>query len=331
VLALWLMALASAPHTHRRIGEIEFYGYAGLDVDKIRAALPLRDGDELSDSDDAVPDAIAQLTEAVKRVIGKPPTDVAAVCCDVQGNAMFYIGLPGSSMRTVRYAPPPKSRVRFPTKIVNLYNETMEASSKAVRSGQSKEDDSKGYALSSDPELRAKELATRVYALKHEHLVRRVLASSQDADQRTVAAHVLGYARQSSQQIQALVVASHDSDEGVRNNAIRALAVLAQSNPKIATRIPVEHFIAMLSSGSWTDRNKAGFLLDELSKRRDAKLLSQLHSQALDSLIEMARWRSRGHADFARILLGRIAGIEETRLQQLVDAGQVDQIIQALK
>ncbi|PYK08500.1 MAG: hypothetical protein DME65_13950 [Verrucomicrobia bacterium] len=87
----------------------------------------------------------------------------------------------------------------------------------------------------------------------------------------------------------------------------------------------------MLSSGSWTDRNKAGFLLDELSKRRDAKLLSQLHSQALDSLIEMARWRSRGHADFARILLGRIAGIEETRLQQLVDAGQVDQIIQALK
>jgi hypothetical protein len=45
----------------------------------------------------------------------------------------------------------------------------------------------------------------------------------------------------------------------------------------------------------------------------------------------MARWRSRGHADFARILLGRIAGIEETRLQQLVGEGQVDQIIEALK
>jgi hypothetical protein len=141
----------------------------------------------------------------------------------------------------------------------------------------------------------------------------------------------LGYARRSAEQIQALARASYDSDETVRNNAIRALAVLAQSNPRVAGRIPAEHFIAMLSSGSWTDRNKPGFLLDELSKRRDPKLLSQLRSRALDSLIEMARWRSRGHADFARILLGRIAGIEETHLLQLVDAGQVDQIIAALK
>jgi len=99
----------------------------------------------------------------------------------------------------------------------------------------------------------------------------------------------------------------------------------------VAARIPAERFIAMLSSGSWTDRNKAGFLLDELSKRRDPKLLSQLRSQAVVSLIEMARWRSRGHADFARTLLGRIAGIEETRLQQLVETGRVDQIIKALK
>jgi hypothetical protein len=87
----------------------------------------------------------------------------------------------------------------------------------------------------------------------------------------------------------------------------------------------------MLNSGSWTDRNKAGFLLDELSKERDPKLLSQLRAHALDSLIEMARWRSRGHAGTARILLGRIAGIEETRLQKLVDAGEVEQILKALK
>jgi len=87
----------------------------------------------------------------------------------------------------------------------------------------------------------------------------------------------------------------------------------------------------MLNSGSWTDGNKAGFLLDELSKGRDPKLLSQLRAHALDSLIEMARWRSRGHAGTAGILLGRIVGIEETRLQQLVGAGEVDQIINELK
>jgi len=127
------------------------------------------------------------------------------------------------------------------------------------------------------------------------------------------------------------VWASHDVDDGVRNDAIRALGVLAASGPKVAKQISHEGFIEMVSSGSWTDRNKAGFLLKELSARRDPKLLGQLRSRALDSLIEMARWRNRGHADFARILLGRIAGIEESHLQQLVDAGQVDQIIQALK
>jgi len=221
--------------------------------------------------------------------------------------------------------------VCFPVGVIDLYQQTMEASSKAVQSGSIKEDDSKGYALSTAPELRAKQLATREYATHHERLVLRVLASSADVEQRIAAAHMLGYARQSKGQIAALVRASHDADDIVRNNAIRALGVLAQSNPRVAARIPAEHFIAMLSSGSWTDRNKAGFLLDELSSQRDPKLLGQLRSRALDSLIEMARWRSRGHAGTARILLGRIAGIEETRLQQLIGAGEVDQIINALK
>jgi hypothetical protein len=325
------MALAIAQDKHRRIGEIDFYGYSGLDLDRIRAALPLREGDELSDSDDAVLEAIGRISEAVKRIVGKPATDVAAVCCDAQGNGMFYIGLPGRSMSTVRYNPAPTGTVLLPARILSLYQETMEASSRVVRNGSSKEDSSKGYALSVDADLRAKQLATRAYALQHERLVRRVLASSQNAQQRIAAAHILGYARQSTQQIEALVSASYDSDETVRNNAIRALAVLAQSNPGVAAGIPTEHFVAMLSSGSWTDRNKAGFLLEELSKGRDPKLLSQLRSRSIDSLIEMARWRSRGHADFARILIGRIAGIEETRLQSLVEAGQVDQIIEALK
>ena len=330
-LALSLVTFASAQDKHRRIGEIDFYGYAGLELDRIRAALPLREGDDISDSDDALFDKISRVSEAVKRVVGKPPTDIAAVCCDAQGNRIIYIGLPGSSMRIVSYDPAPKGTVHLPARIVSLYQQTMEASSRAVRNGSGKEDDSRGYALSTEPDLRSKQLATREYVLRHELLVRNVLASSQDAEQRTAAAHVLGYARQSNDQITALVRASHDVDESVRNNAIRALAVLAQSNPRVAAGIPAEHFIAMLSSGSWTDRNKAGFLLDELSKRRDSTLLSQLRSQAVVSLIEMARWRSRGHADFARILLGRIAGIEETRLQQLVETGQVDQIIKALK
>jgi len=326
---LFLMTPGVAQEKHRRIGEIDFYGYAGLDLEKIRAALPVREGDELAD--DAVLTQVGRIKETVKRAVGKPATDVAPVCCDAQGNWMFYVGLPGSSIRTLRFNPPPKGRARLPASITAHYQKTMEASSSAVRKGVADEDHSRGYALSVDPDLRAKQLATRAYALRNEALVRRVLASAANAEQRIAAAHILGYARQSEQQIQALVRASQDSDETVRNNAIRALGVLAQSDPKVAARIPAEHFIAMLSSGSWTDRNKAGFLLDELTKRRDPKLLAQLRLRSLDSLIEMARWRSRGHADFARILLGRIAGIEEVRLRAVLEAGQVDQIIEALK
>jgi hypothetical protein len=326
-MILLFAVVALGQENHRRIGEIDFYGYAGLDLDRVRAALPLHEGDDFPDSDNAVFDMIARIRGALTSAIGKAPTDVAVVCCDAQGSQMIYIGLPGNSMRNVPYNPPPKGAARFPVRVVGLYQQTMEAWSKALRNGSSKEDYSKGYALSTDPELRAKQLATREYAIRHERLVLLVLASSNDAEQRIAAAHILGHVRQSKRQITALVKASNDADETVRNNAIRALAVLAQSNPQVRTRIPAEPFIAKLNSGSWTDRNKAGFLLDELSRGRNPKLLSQLRSQALASLIEMARWRSGGHAGSARILLGRIAGIEEKLLQQLVEAGQVEQII----
>jgi len=130
--------------------------------------------------------------------------------------------------------------------------------------------------------------------------------------------------------LSGILAVTNDVDETVRNNAIRALGVLAGSSPKVAERIPATGFVAMLNSDLWTDRNKAGFLLYELSRTRNPKLLGELRAQALDSLAEMARWKSSSHAFTFRILLGRIAGIEEDRLQQLVAAGEVDQIIKAL-
>jgi hypothetical protein len=331
LIVLSLVPVTLAQDKHNRLGEIDFYGYAGLDLDRIRAALPLREGDNLPTSDDDFFDAISRVRESVKPVIGKAATDVAPVCCDAQGNTIIYIGLPGNSMKNVPYNPAPKGRLRLPSKVVSLYEQSMEANTAAVRKGTAGEDDSKGYALSADPTLRAKELATREYAKHHERLVLKVLDSSRYAEERIAAAHFLGYARQSMRQITALVRASHDVDATVRNNAVRALSVLAKSSPRVAAQIPAAGFVAMLSSGSWSDRNKAGWLLSELSTPRNRKLLDQLRAQALDSLIEMAHWRSDGHAYSSRILIGRIAGIEETRLQNLVNTGQVEQVIKALQ
>jgi hypothetical protein len=228
--------------------------------------------------------------------------------------------------RALRFA-----RNDFPPQIKELYQQTMDALSASVLQGNAREDRSKGYALSiNDQGLRAKQLAVRAYAFQHESLIRAVLDSSRDARQRIVAAYLLGYARQSRQQIAYLVRASHDADETVRNNATRALGVLGESSPSVAAQIPAGRFIDMLSSGSWTDRNKAGWVLSTLTKSRDPKLLAQLRSEALVSLIEMARWRNAGHAHNARILLARIAGVEEERANQLANAGKVEEIINAL-
>ena len=200
-----------------------------------------------------------------------------------------------------------------------------------ISKGASDEDESQGYALSkSYPPLRAIQLRVRAYALEHGALIRKVLETSADDNQRAVAAELLGYARQSDSQLTALVRASRDSNEDVRNNVTRALIVLVGAKPELAGRIQPDVFIQMLMSGTWTDVNKSSGLLNALTKSRDQQLLAKLRQPAVvERLIEIARWRT-GHANAARAILGRIAGIDETRLTQLVATGQVDQIINAL-
>ncbi|HEV7860796.1 MAG TPA: hypothetical protein VGO91_19405 [Pyrinomonadaceae bacterium] len=309
-----------------RIGEIEFFGSAGINLRKVRAALPFHEGDEFRfEASDEIKNAARR---SVRQVTNNAPTDVALVCCDDQGSVMIFVGLSG---RNIRYNPTPKGHERLSPDAVNLYQQSMKALGEATRKGMVTEDRSEGYALSAYPPLRDAQLAMRAYALRHEPLLRRVLASSSDAGQRNVAAELLGYARRSGSQINALARASLDSDSGVRNNATRALVVLTWSDPKIANQIPAQNFIEMLLSGTWTDLNKASALISDLTNGRNPKLLARLRQpQVLERLIEIARWRT-GHARPARVILGRMAGIEETRLQELVADGKVEAIIAALE
>src|SRR6266849_4778198 len=115
LVVLLLAVIALAQENHRRIGEIDFYGYAGLNLDKVRAALPLREGEDFRDSDFS--ETLDRIRAAITKVIGKPPTDIAVVCCDDQGGQMFYIGLPGKSIRNMQFNPAPKGSVRFPARV----------------------------------------------------------------------------------------------------------------------------------------------------------------------------------------------------------------------
>ena len=241
---------------------------------------------------------------------------------------MVFVGLPGESSRKFRHNSAPKEPITLPQTMLDLYARNMELDREAVQK-QPGEDRSKGYSLSPYPPLRETQLAIREFAIRNELLVRRVLRSSVKPRDRRAAAHALGYAEQSRIQILALVRASRDPDDEVRNNAVRALGVLATSSKKLAGWIPAGQIVAMLNSGIWADRNKAALLLNILTGARDPVLIQALRSHAMQSLVEMARWKDRGHAWDARMILGRVAGIEEKSLEKLA-TDNVEEIISAV-
>ncbi|HJP93886.1 MAG TPA: HEAT repeat domain-containing protein [Pyrinomonadaceae bacterium] len=317
---VWLQprssVVASRPDQQRTIAHIDFFGYGHIDVVKLRSVLPIQPGESIKQADWTT--CLSRIDEAIRSQTGKPPTDVARVCCDENGNSMIYIGVAGTSSVALQHKPAPRGEYRLPAAALKLNQETEEALSKAVLVGRTQQDHSNGYALSADPELRAKELQIREFALANEALLRTVLSSSSDAEHRAIAAQFLGYVNVSARQIADLTDAARDPDEGVRNNAVRALGVIASSSQQRARMILPKPFIALLKSDKWVDRNKGGWLLINLTESRDPKLLKQLRKEAMDALVEMARWQFAGHASFARRLLGRVAGIEEARLDTLI-------------
>ena len=116
----------------------------------------------------------------------------------------------------------------------------------------------------------------------------------------------------------------------MRNNATRALAVLA-ATPAFARQIPAGPFIDKLNSSVWSDRNKGLMLLTPLTRDRNPEVLADLKAHALSALIEMAQWRNPGHAAGPIRLLGRIAGMSESELDQLAESGDAGPVLAAIQ
>jgi hypothetical protein len=198
---------------------------------------------------------------------------------------------------------------------LELYRQEMDALMPAMQRGSAGEDDSNGYALGTDAELRKIQIALRTYALERGQELETVLRASADAQQRMTAAALLGYARRSPAQIRGLIDAILDPDSEVRNNAMRALVVLTSVKDAQPIKISVKPLEALLVSGQWSDRNKASLLLDQLTTTRDPQLLHELRAAVLDVLIEGASWHGDpGQADAFVILLGRIANMPEEQI-----------------
>jgi glutaredoxin-related protein len=307
------------------ISGIEFFGNQDADNVKIKTILPFQEGDEFDPAGFSV--AIDKARQNIEAQTGTGPTDIAPVCCGEHGDWTIFIGLSG---KTIAHHPRAKGADVLPEEALRLYDRFMSAVMSDVEKGASPEDDSQGFALSKNPSLREVQLEMRAFAGDKTDGLIKVLNNSADDRHRIVASQLLGYANRSQPQIAALINASHDDNDTVRNNATRAILVLATSSSDVAADIPPESFVEQLLSGTWTDVNKASSLLNVLTQSRKPATLTLLNSpEVRGRLIEVARWHT-GHAVPAWYILGRIAGIGDDELATLVKDGRLATILAQL-
>lgn len=95
--------------------------------------------------------------------------------------------------------------------------------------------------------------------------------------------------------------------------------------------VPSEPLVDLLNSLVWTDRNKTSMALMQISDARDPALLAQLRARALPSLIEMAQWKTMGHATAPLVILGRIAGMPDADIFAALASNRREPILEAIR
>jgi hypothetical protein len=320
-LAWYAATHRTIPSSGGRVASISFYGTSGVDVEAVRAKLPLKEGDPVPEF---ATDGFGAMVESFEKATGYVPN---IVCCDDRLNKWVFIGLGGYDVPTL---PSPLGENRLPGGMLDLFDEFEKARMESVAGGNFKEDRGEGYALANDPVLRAVQIRLREVALMNDREIFSVLETSGDIRSRQAAAHFLGYVQRSKRQAEALARASQDSDEEVRNNATRALAVLLGAFPETGVGLDFEYFFDLLNSTSWTDRNKASALVEVVSRARDPQVASRIRARAMDALIDMAEWKSP-HREPALWILGRISGMEEASLSDKMGRGRYEEILATVR
>jgi hypothetical protein len=306
------------------IGIIDFYGLRSISERQVREALKIKEGDPSSVE-------TKEAERKLKSLPGVAEAQISRVCCDA-GKAVLFVGIREKGVPALQFRPAPQGKVRLQQDVVKAGDDIQKALSAAVIKGNLSEDDSQGHALSSDPAARAVEERFITFAARDLELLRNVLRHSADAEHRALAAQVIAYAADKQAIVNDLVEATRDPADGVRNDATRALWVMAGSARQTTRRpikIPVRRFVEMLNSIEWTDRNKSSYALLRLTDKRDPAVLSEIRQKALPSLIEMARWKSSSHAYAPFFLIGRVAGLPKDEITAAWERGDRASFIEA--
>ena len=293
------------------VGIIDFYGLRSISEQQARQAIQIKEGDLPPDS----PKEIQLRLEALPNV---EQARLQVVCCEA-GKNILYVGISEKGAPALRFRTAPQGRVRLTHDMLQAGESFSDALMRAVLKGDAGEDDSQGHALANNPEARAFQERFIKFAAQDLKLLREVLRESSDAKHRALAAEMIAYAASKRDVVKDLVYAMSDPDVDVRNNSIRALGVIAgfaRSRPELRIKVSPQPFVELLNSIEWYDRNKTSFVLFQLTGNRDEAVLSSLRQHALQSLVEMARWKSPVHSQLPFFILGRVGNISEEEINK---------------
>ncbi len=297
------------------IGTIDYYGLRKVPLVTVEKGLNVHVGEPL-------PLAKGDVEQRLDEIPGVVESHLEAVCCE-GSKVTLYVGIEERGATHFELHDIPDGDEMLPDEIELTYKRFIEASDNASRQGRTREDLTKGYARSEDPDVRAIEDMFPSLVKEYLPMIRAVLRNSEDEGERATAAYVIGYAPDPSSVVNDLQYALRDADQGVRVNAARSLLAFAIAGVKVEAT----WFIEMLNSLSWTDRTRALGVLQILTDSRDPAVLDQLRMRALPSLEEMSRWKTLEHALPAYLLLGRVAGIPEQQLRDAWARGDRETII----
>jgi hypothetical protein len=321
-ICLYLLAAALLPAQAPRIGDIEFYGLHKLTEQKLLHTLHIQPGGVL-------PPSKGDLEDELEKIPGVVLSHVEAVCCD-KGRTTLFIGIEEKGAPHLAYHSPPSGDVSLPQTLADTYQKFLQTVRDAAHRGSTAEDLTNGHSLMADPDARELQFEFADYAELHLPLLRDVLRDSSDEDQRAIAAMVIGYAKDKKDVVNDLEYALQDSDEAVRANAMRALnaiAVLARLQPQLGIKVSPTWFVELLNSIVLGDRTHAANVLVTLTEKDAGDALDQIRERALDSVVEMARWKVLTYALPSFILVGRLAGMNEAEIQKAFAAGDRQSVI----
>jgi hypothetical protein len=312
VIAMLAFVATAHPAAQRTatVGIVDFYGLRKIAQPQVRQVLRIVEGDTITKA------ALKSAEKRLQALPGVSDARVNAVCCE-SGRILVYVGIEEKGTPAPHFNPPPKGHARLPEDVVRAGAAFDAAFENAAAHGDFEEDQSQGHSLMHDPGARAVQGGFVALADKYGQRLRDVLRDADSAEQRALAAQILGYATDKASVVGDLSAAMRDADADVRNNATRALwliAAFAQRARDRKIQVAAEPFVDLLNSLTWSDRNKSSLALMSLTEARDPALLATLRQKAVTALAEMARWKNPGHATAPLMILGRVAGIPEKDL-----------------